>query len=59
MGEKWMQIFKPEIDEHTKNLLFIYVQDGQMRPEYAAGRLNTSVEEFLEEMKKNGFRVPE
>ena len=38
MGEKWMQIFKPEIDDHDKQQLFIYVQDGAMSIEYAAGR---------------------
>ena len=30
-------------EEEKKNDLFIYVQDGQMTPEYAAGRLNKPV----------------
>ena len=58
MGEKWMQIFKPEIDDHDKQQLFIYVQDGAMSIEYAAGRANQSVADFSTEMEKKGYKVP-
>ena len=53
------EILKPELDKEKKLELFVYVQDGQMTPEYAAGRSGQSVTEFVSEMRKNGYSVPE
>jgi len=43
MSDKLYELFRPRLEEEKKNDLFIYVQDGQMTPEYAAGRLNKPV----------------
>lgn len=58
MENKWMEIFKPTIDAEKKRDLFIFVQDGQMTPEYAAGRMNLPVSQFISEMIESGFQVP-
>ncbi len=62
MTNAWMDIFKDEIDEKIdaskKKDLFIYVQDGAMKIEYAAGRANQSVAEFAKEMEEKGYKVP-
>ena len=71
MTYAWMDIFKPEIDEkinaavaeeHKRtvtNMLFEYVQDGDMPLNNAAKRAGVSPENFLSEMEKRGYRVPE
>lgn len=43
MSDKLYEFFRPRLEEEKKNDLFIYVQDGQMTPEYATGRLNKPV----------------
>ena len=58
MSAKWMEIFKPEIDEQKKSLLFSCVQDGALSPEYAAGRLNLPFTSFISEMEQAGYRIP-
>lgn len=45
MSDKLFEICKPRIDMEKKKDLFIFVQDGQMAPEYAAGRVNQPVAE--------------
>ena len=71
MTYAWMDIFKPEIDEkinaavaeeHKRtvtNMLFEYVQDGDMPLNNAAKRAGVSPEIFSSEMEKRGYRVPE
>ena len=58
MSDKLFEICKSRIDKEKKKDLFIYVQDGQMTPEYAAGRASQPVAEFITEMKQNGYSVP-
>jgi len=58
MSDKLYKICKPMIDLDKKKDLFIFVQDGQMTPEYAAGRANLPVAEFITEMVANGYSVP-
>ena len=40
-------------------MLFEYVQDGDMPLNNAAKRAGVSPENFLSEMEKRGYRVPE
>ena len=73
MARSWLEILKPDEKllneimeerdkerdkEREKNNLFIYVQDGMMPVEYAAGRMNMPSEKFAQEMKNAGYRVP-
>lgn len=46
-------------DNKQKQMLFVYVQDGAMHVNYAAGRLNMPVSSFIAEMKKEGYKVKE
>ena len=63
----WMDFFKPEIDEKINEKvnesrqkdLFEYVQDGDMALEKAAARSNQSIEDFIVDMKRHGYKVPE
>ena len=69
MARSWLEILKPDEKllneimeerdkEREKNNLFIYVQDGMMPVEYAAGRMNMPAEKFAQEMKAAGYIVP-
>ena len=48
-------------EEHQKavNMLFEYVQDGDMALSRASKRAGVSPENFLSEMEKRGYRLPE
>ncbi|MBR1476573.1 MAG: hypothetical protein IJ608_01235 [Lachnospiraceae bacterium] len=59
MASIFFDVFKPEIDEHDRNNLFEYVQDGDMSIECAARRSNMTQDEFRAEMAKNGYREPQ
>ena len=58
MSDKLFEILRPRIDKEKKKDLFTFVQDGQMTPEYAAGRASQPVAEFITEMKQNGYSIP-
>lgn len=67
MTNAWMDIFKSEIDqridEHDAQRDLDrgcrYVRDGQMTVEYAAGNLNITPAEFIAEMEKRGYKIPQ
>ncbi len=58
-----MDFFKPEIDkkiyESRQNDLYEYVQDGGMTLDFAAKKSNQSVEDFIADMEKHGYKVPQ
>ena len=63
MTNAWMDIFKSEIDqrmdEHDLERVCRYVRDGQMTAQYAAEDLKIEPSEFIAEMEKRGYKIPE
>ena len=59
MAKTIFDIFKPEIDELTRNNLFAYVQKGGMTVDFAAKEVGMSVTDFIASMQKAGYTVPE
>ena len=45
--------------ETTRNNLFEYVQDGDMKIENAARRAKKTVPEFIKDMEQHGYRAPQ
>ena len=70
MARSWLEILKPDLDEINKerdkerdkeikkNNMFSLVQAGGTTLEFAAKWMNMPVEQFAQEMKEAGFKVP-
>lgn len=59
MSKAWMNIFKAEIYEHDLERACQFVRDGGMTVKYAAEDLKLEPSEFIAEMEKRGYKIPE
>ena len=66
MARTLMDLLKPEIDEKIglavtedrRQMLYEYVQDGDMALDKAARRIGMSPDDFTQHMTKAGYSVP-
>ena len=59
MASIFMQVLKPEIDEHDRTNLYMYVQKGGMTIEFAAEQAGITPAQFMQEMESHGYHMPQ